>query len=71
MTTLTELIQKIGDENISVQLLSQSMVSSKDKKRMGDTEITFATQEITTDEIYQDSGKVGLVLWIDRDKWPC
>ena len=44
--TLTEFFEKIGNENLAVQVLHDSIVSEKKTKQ--DTEITFATETKNT-----------------------
>lgn len=66
---LTELLQKIGDENVQVQMLDNSTVSVEDKNRTNDVEVTFATHNTNCNEFYTGKGKVGLVVWIDREDW--
>lgn len=62
---LTDLITAIGDENVSVQFLSKSVVGSKDKKR--DTEVTFATNEINTNDVFKGlAEKEAIIVWVDR-----
>ena len=63
--TLTDLITAIGDENITVQILSAAVVGSKDKKN--DTEVTFSTTEIKTHDIYKGlPDKEAIIIWVDR-----
>ena len=65
---LSEILERI-DNDVKVQFIHDSMVASKDKKRTGDTEITFATQEIDTTQLYSGQGKIGMVIWFDKDKY--
>lgn len=66
---LTELVNAIGDDNIKVQSIDGSLVKSADKKRTKDTELTIATDQITTNDALNQTGKVGLVIWIDRKEF--
>ena len=66
---LLELIEKVGVDNISVQAIQSSMVKCADKKRTKDTEITIATNEINSTEIFSNTGKVGIVMWISREDY--
>lgn len=65
---LSELISQVGDENIKVQNLFESMTAAK-LLRSGATEIAFGTTEVSTTEIMLDtSDKIGLVIWIPKNK---
>ena len=63
---LLELIKNIGEERISVQCINNCFISVK-SKRSEETEISLLTTEITPDELAKNKGKVGLIIWIDRD----
>lgn len=66
--TLIELIEKAGQDNINVQAINNAYTKSKNLKG-GVTEVTFTTQEINTTELMQNKGKVGLIMWIERDNF--
>lgn len=60
---LSELIAAIGDENIQLQNLDQSMDGYRTKGAV--TKITFGTiQPCSLD----GTQKLGLIVWLDRDK---
>lgn len=60
-------LSEIGEDKINVQFVSNAMISAKDKKRTKDTEITFATNETNTNELINNTGKVGVILWLNRE----
>ncbi|MEG0835522.1 MAG: hypothetical protein RR413_08750 [Christensenellaceae bacterium] len=60
---LSELISEIGDENIRVQFIANSLVGFKECKH--DLEVTFATEK--QNKPLSDKSKVGIVLWVCRD----
>ena len=64
--TLTEFLEKIGNENLSIQVLHDSVVSEKKTKQ--DIEVTFAT-EFKNTQISGKSSRVGIVVWMDADKY--
>ena len=64
---ILELLENVGENNLTVQFINTSFLSAKDKKRTRDTEITFATAETNSTELYNGAGKVGLVARVDRD----
>lgn len=64
---LTELIKEIGDDNINLQLIPECVIQVKDKKRTQDTEVTLVTTQVSANDIHTRTGKIGIVMWIDRD----
>ena len=64
--TLTEFLEKIGNENIAFQVLHDSIVSEKKTKQ--DIEVTFAT-EFKNTQLLGDSKRVGIIVWMDADKY--
>jgi hypothetical protein len=62
MAGLTELIARIGDENMEFQKLSQSMLCFKSNKKHGDCEVTFAT---AMENIHND--KEAVIVWVDKE----
>jgi len=60
MATLSELISRIGDENVEVQRLFNCATVKKTNRAYEDLEITFVTE-------LQNSNKDALVVWIDKD----
>lgn len=64
--TLTEFLEKIGNENLAIQVLHDSVVSERKTKQ--DIELTFAT-EFKNTQISGQSSRVGIVVWMDADKY--
>ena len=64
--TLTEFLEKIGNENLAIQVLHDSIVS--ESKTEQDIEITFAT-ETKNAQLIGESKRVGIVVWMDSDKY--
>lgn len=66
---LSELIATIGDENVECQFLSASLAGSQKLTKAG-TQITFITKAASVmDLIDPKSPKVGIVIWLPRDKF--
>lgn len=65
---LTELLTEVGDDNLNFQILHQCM-SDITKKENGVSEVSFMTNGITPNDVMNQSGKIGLVVWIDRDDY--
>ncbi|AKO61075.1 hypothetical protein AXI76_gp174 [Pseudoalteromonas phage H101] len=66
---ILELLSKVGEDNLRLQFINNSVIDVKDKKVTKDTEITFATAEVNTNQLVNDTGKVGIVVWIDREDY--
>lgn len=64
--TLIEFLEKIGNENLAIQVLHDSIVS--ESKTEQDIEITFAT-ETKNAQLLGESKRVGIVVWMDSDKY--
>lgn len=64
--TLIEFFEKIGNENLAIQVLHDSIVSEKKTKQ--DVKITFATETKNT-QLLGVSKRVGIVVWMDADKY--
>jgi hypothetical protein len=62
--SLTNLLKEIGDDNIEYQMIEKSLLKAKKSKRHGDIELTIVTDK----DIINGCGKVGIVLWIDKNK---
>lgn len=66
---ILELLSKVGEDNLRLQFINNSLVDVKDIKVTQDTEITFATAEVNTTQLVNDTGKVGIVVWMDREDY--
>ena len=64
--TLIEFFEKIGNENLAIQVLRDSIVSEKKTKQ--DIEVTFAT-EFKNTQLLSASKRVGIIVWMDADKY--
>lgn len=59
---LCDLLNEIGSENMSMQLLDEAVLGMKMRK--DDTEITFITDQLLG---LSGTERLGIVVWIDRD----
>jgi hypothetical protein len=66
---ILELLSKVGEDKLRLQFINNSLIDAKDKKVTQDTEITFATAEVTTTQLVNDTGKVGIVVWMNREDY--
>lgn len=61
---ITELLSRIGDDNVKLQNLGESMTHINQRKG-GVTEIAFLTDAITpTEAIVGEAKYLGFVLWL-------
>lgn len=60
---ISELLTRIGDDNIMFQNLDNDIVRLKTRAD-GQSEITFGSQAQTT---INGTERLGLVLWLNRD----
>lgn len=65
---IADLIKEVGVEEVMVQNLDVCFSNIK-VERGRYAEITFSTEEVNVDEFINQSGKVGIVVWMDRDKF--
>ncbi|EOX0971567.1 hypothetical protein ACO4G9_003119 [Vibrio parahaemolyticus] len=66
MASLTQLLNEIGDENVTVQALHQCMDSAQYNK--GLTTIKFKTDGLGATEL-ADNKKTALIVWVDSDHY--
>lgn len=52
-------------QNANCQLLSEAM-TGVDTSKKGITTVSFITKEITANDVYDNTGKIGVVVWLDR-----
>lgn len=65
---LSELISEIGDENVKVQMLQDSLIGNQSQGK-GHIKITFATSELSLIELVDpNSPHIGMVIWLPRKK---
>lgn len=62
---ITRLMSAIGDDRIQFQMLDNAMTSIRSAKQY--TTISFKTQAINATDTAIGGGKVGLIVWVDRD----
>ena len=67
---LSDLIAHVGDGHIQLQNLLDSAQGVQQMKN-GDTKISFFTNQITATEVATGTTKkLGLVIWLPRDRLP-
>jgi hypothetical protein len=65
---LKDLLAKIPEDCIWHQPLAECLKNIRFIKS-GVYEISFLTNALTPSEVVTQTGKVGLIVWIDRDQW--
>ncbi|HAT8546223.1 hypothetical protein BBM68_05340 [Vibrio parahaemolyticus] len=66
MASLTQLLNQIGDENVTVQALHQCMDSAQFNN--GLTTIKFKTDGLGATDL-ADNKKTALIVWVDSDQY--
>lgn len=69
-TSLIDIINKVGLENITCQWIDQSLVNSSTNKKVV-TKLTVETNAVTTNEFMFNGEKMkrrGLIIWMPVDK---
>jgi hypothetical protein len=66
---LSELISKIDDKDIRVQYIDKNMTKIQFSQKTHLSTVSFLTDQITPSESLSGEGKVGIVVWIPREKW--
>lgn len=67
-TTFVDLLTEIGDENLNYQVIHQCMTGIT-KKKGGASEVKFLTDAITPNEVLSNNGKIGIIVWVDREDY--
>lgn len=66
--SITDLLQKVGAENVEIQSVQASLVSANGKK--DHSQITIGTTAITAADLLNHKWpKIGIIVWVDRDKY--
>lgn len=70
MAKFIDILKTLKSDVMEFQLLDfrrGALIGSKDKVRPHKhTELTFVTEEVNTSQMHSSSGKVGIVVWVDR-----
>jgi hypothetical protein len=64
---LSELIAKIGDENVKFQILQKSLSGIRNRRE--GIEVSFLTEALDPNDVMQNTGNIGIVVWVPREKW--
>lgn len=65
---MIEILNSLSDGEWKMQQLKYCLVKSEDKVRpTKHTVISFGTEEVNTNQVFGNSGKVGIILWLDRE----
>ena len=65
---LEDLLKAIPDEKIGMQFMNQCVTSAKLKKKPHEhCELTIVTDAVNPNFLMGKSGKVGILLWIDKE----
>ncbi len=65
--SIIELLEKVGPENVRVQYLHECALRAQ-KTKLG-CQVTFATSEITPNDLLSAPSKIGIIVWIPKEKY--
>lgn len=65
--SIHELLAQVPADKLQVQFFHQGDIDAQHTK--SGTRISFYTGTITPTQIMNNSGPIGLVVWIPRDEW--
>lgn len=66
--TLKDLLLKaVEEEKMTLQYLNDCMVGIKERKRESCSHVSFLTKEITPNDVVNNEGKVGIIIWLKKD----
>jgi hypothetical protein len=66
--TLSDMIAAIGNEHVQFQFLPESLLGNQ-KMVKGALRLTFETTATDMRELVLEGTKMGLVIWIEKEKW--
>jgi hypothetical protein len=64
--SIVDILQAVGPENVTFQMLSASLLKSMDGKKY--TRVTFATDISTADIAGRPPKQIGMIVWMPADK---
>ncbi len=64
---IDEMIRAFPQDKIGIQPLGPAITNVAQKK--GATSITFVTDATTTSEVVTNTGRIGIVVWFDREEF--
>ena len=64
---ISEIISKVGEENIRVQFINKAMTGIRNTRE--GIEVSFLTEAIDPNDVMNNTGKIGLIMWVPRDIW--
>lgn len=64
---ICEIIKAFPDDKIGIQPLGPAITNVAQRK--GKTAITFVTDATTTTEVATNTGRIGIIVWFDREEF--
>jgi hypothetical protein len=68
--SITELLKRVGDNNVQVQFLHDCICGNISTDKRGITTVSFKTNAISCADFASGRGQIGIILWIPQDKMP-
>ena len=64
---IIDVLSALKESEWEMQQLKDCLIKSEERKRPNrHTVITFGTESVNTSQVFSNSGKVGVVIWIDK-----
>lgn len=63
------LLAVLNNDKANVQFLHDCLSGAKNKSRDKCVELSFLTKELSVNDVAHSTGKIGVVLWVDREEW--
>lgn len=67
--TIHELLEKFKPSEVSVQFLDECVQFANSRRKGKSTLVSFETNAMSPSDLITKSGKVGVVMWFNRDQW--
>lgn len=64
---IEEMIRAFPEDKISIQAIGPAITNVAQRK--GATAITFVTDATTTSEVATNTGRIGIIVWFDREEF--
>lgn len=64
---IEEMIRAFPEDKIGIQPIGPAITNVSQRK--GATAITFVTDATTTTEVATNTGRIGIIVWFDREEF--
>lgn len=64
---IVEMIMKLPEDKVGIQALQPAITNATKKKNY--TSLTFDTEVITPSDVINNTGRIGIIVWMDRNEF--